>query len=73
MERPPLAPGGVIEEPVLAKPPGLDILLRLEHLITAAPLAVQRCIAGMLVLLAFDVLAARACYARGLQFLPVRA
>ena len=51
--RPERAPSGVLAKPVPAKPPSLEILRRLEHLITAAPTAVQRCIAGIVVLLAF--------------------
>ena len=52
--RPQRAPGGVLEPTEPANPPGLDVLRRLEHLVTAAPTAVQRCLAGFFVLLAFS-------------------
>ena len=51
--RPQRAPGGDQEPAEPAKPPSFAILRRLECLVTAAPTAVQRCLAGFFVLLAF--------------------
>ena len=42
------------EKPQAAKPPDVEVLRRFEHLITLAPTAVQRCVAGFLTLLAFS-------------------
>ena len=47
-------PGMIREKPQAAKPPDVEVLRRFEHLITLAPTAVQRCVAGFLTLLAFS-------------------
>ena len=62
--RPVLLHGMVGEKPSVAKPPDVEVLRRFEHLVTMAPTAVQRCLAGFFPFLLSVLLALMICWDR---------
>ena len=51
--RPPRPRGGVAEKSKPAKALDLEVIRRFDHLVRGAPISVQRCIAGFLIILAY--------------------